>query len=58
MKDMIKESKWKNFNVFTDAFIHWLQCIWNIFEKIPIIDILKRKVMNPKEGMQPIGKKG
>ena len=33
MKDMIEESKWKNFNVFTDAFIHWLQCIWNIFEK-------------------------
>ena len=33
MKDMIKESKWKNFRVFTDAFIHWLQCNSNIFEK-------------------------
>ena len=58
MKDMIKESKWKNFRVFTNAFIHWLQSNSNIFEKIPIIDVLKRKVMNPKEGMQPIAKNG
>ena len=49
---MIKESKWKNFRVFTDAFIHWLQCNSNIFEKIPIIDVLKGKVVNPEEGMQ------
>ena len=33
MKDMIEESKWKNFRVFTDAFIHWLQSNSNIFEK-------------------------
>ena len=33
IKDMIKESKWKNFRVFTDAFIHWLQSNSNIFEK-------------------------
>ena len=33
MKDMIEESKWKNFRVFTDAFIHWLQSNLNIFEK-------------------------
>ena len=33
IKDMIKESKWKNFRVFTDAFIHWLQSNLNIFEK-------------------------
>ena len=33
MKDMIKESKWKNFRVFTDVFIHWLQSNSNIFEK-------------------------
>ena len=33
MKDMIEESKWKNFQVFTDAFIHWLQSNSNIFEK-------------------------
>ena len=33
MKDMIEESKWKNFWVFTDAFIHWLQWNLNIFEK-------------------------
>ena len=33
MKDMIEESKWKNFWVFTDAFIHWLQNNSNIFEK-------------------------
>ena len=33
MKDMIKESKWKNFRVFTDAFIHWLKSNSNIFEK-------------------------
>ena len=26
-------------------------------KKIPIIDVLKRKVVNPEEGMQPIGKK-
>ena len=30
---MIEESKWKNFQVFTDAFIHWLQSISNILEK-------------------------
>ena len=33
IKDMIEESKWKNFRVFTDAFIHWLQSNSNIFEK-------------------------
>ena len=33
IKDMIEESKWKNFRVFTDAFIHWLQSNLNIFEK-------------------------
>ena len=33
MKDMIEESKWKNFRAFTDAFIHWLQSNSNIFEK-------------------------
>ena len=33
MKDMLEGSKWKNFRVFTDAFIHWLQCNLNIFEK-------------------------
>ena len=33
MKDMIEEGKWKNFWVFTDAFIHWLQSNSNIFEK-------------------------
>ena len=33
MKDMIEESKWKKFRVFTDAFIHWLQSNSNIFEK-------------------------
>ena len=33
MKDMIEESKWKNFRVFTDAFIYWLQSNSNIFEK-------------------------
>ena len=33
MKDMIEKSKWKNFRVFTDAFIHWLQSNSNIFEK-------------------------
>ena len=27
-------------------------------KKMPIIDVLKRKVVNPEEGMQPIGKKG
>ena len=58
MKEMIEESKWKNFWVFTDAFIHWLQSNSNIFEKIPIIDVLKRKVVNPEEGMQHIGKNG
>ena len=30
---MIEESKWKNFQVFTDAFIHRLQCNSNTFEK-------------------------
>ena len=30
---MIEESKWKNFRVFTDAFIRWLQSNSNIFEK-------------------------
>ena len=58
IKDMIEESKWKNFRVFTDAFIHWLQSNSNIFEKIPIIDVLKGKVMNSEEGMQPIVKNG
>ena len=58
IKDMIEESKWKNFRVFTDAFIHWLQSNSNIFEKIPIIDFLKGKVVNPEEGMQPITKNG
>ena len=33
IKDMIEESKWKNFQVYTDAFIHWLQSNSNIFEK-------------------------
>ena len=33
MKDMIEESKWKKFLVFTYAFIHWLQSNSNIFEK-------------------------
>ena len=57
MKDMIEESKWKNFRVFTDAFIHWLQSNSNIYlKKIPIIDVLKGKVVNPEEGMQPIAK--
>ena len=58
MKDMIKESKWKNFWVFTDAFIHWLQSNSNMFKKIPIIDVQKGKVVNPEEEMQPIAKNG
>ena len=33
MKDIIKESKLKNFWDITDAFIHWLQSNSNIFEK-------------------------
>ena len=55
---MIEESKWKNFRVFTDAFIHWLQSNSIYLKKIPIIDVLKGKVMNPEEGMQPITTKG
>ena len=59
MKDMIEESKWKNVWVFTHAFIHWLQSKSNTYlKKIPITNILKGKVVNPEEGMQPIAKNG
>ena len=58
MKDMIEESKWKNVRFLLMLLYIGFKAIRIYLKKIPITDVLKGKVVNPEEGMQPIAKNG